>query len=560
MNWFEQLLNKKYECKHKLLGPEGEFNFRVLNRILSWEKDGIYYEAGQRHAELIIGQLKLEESKSVVIPGAREEQTKPFEQEGELMNPQDASAYRMVAARLDYLAMGRPDIQYATQEIAKQMSRPNAHHWLLIKRMGRYLKKVPRLVQTFDWLTEITDITGYSDSDWAGDLLTRKSTSGGACMIASHTIKTWPSTQQIIALSTAEAELYALIKCACQCTGIISLAADFGVTLKATVMIDASAALGIAQRRGLGKLRHIDAQWLWIQERLHQGELKAQKIAGKENPADLMAKRLAAEEMAKHVECLGYEMRTDRSEKSLKINSLKANDRDEWKHDEQCLIRLHAQARSKLFSPFQVAGCPGMSQLTSTRITHGKYVDTGGSFMIKDNWTCRSTRWRDLNRLWIGRIALIPKKDFSEVSKLVHKQQALWRENLVDKDYGHEIRAQVLTRKWREILQQHSDQPRKRINAITAANTRHNKDSFRTLMIDRMNDHDDAVKCASASVVSCSNSSDQEQLATRRPAHECGATSDELLQVPREHHHGEMVGSLDPPLLRSSFLIPFGPN
>lgn len=408
LKWFEQLLNKKYECKHKLLGPEGETNVRVLNRVLSWNKDGIYYEAD--HAELIIEQLKLEESKSVVILGNREDQTKTFEQDSDFMNLEEASTYRMMAARLIYLAMDRPDIQNAIKERAKQMPRPKEHHWVLIKRMGRYLTKVPRLVQKFDWLTKTIDITGYSDFDWAGDLLTRKSTSGGACMIASHTIKTWSSTQQIIALSTAEAELYALIKCACQCIGIISLAADFGVELKATVMTDASAALGISQRRGLGKFRHIDVQWLWIQERLHRGELKAQKIAGKENPADLMTKHLTADEMTKHVEVLGYEMRTDRSEKSLKISTVSNHGKDEWKQDAQCLIRWHNEARTKMFSLFQAAGCPSISQLTSTRITHGTYVDTGEAFMIQDNWTCRGTQWRDLRRPWTGRIVFIPKE------------------------------------------------------------------------------------------------------------------------------------------------------
>lgn len=263
LKWFELLLNQQYECKHKLLGLEGAKIVRVLNRVLTWEKEGIYYEADQRHAELLVEHLKLEEAKAVVTPGTREEQCKVYEQETDFMKPSNASSYRMLAARLNYLAMDRPDIQYATKEIAKQMAKPQEHHWQLMKRMARYLKKVPRLEQCFEWLSKPTDITGFSDSDWAGDLKTRKSTSGGVCMIATHAIKTWSSTQQVIALSSAEAELYALIKCACQCIGLISLANDFGISLGAQVMTDASAALGIVQRRGLGKLRHIDVQWLW---------------------------------------------------------------------------------------------------------------------------------------------------------------------------------------------------------------------------------------------------------------------------------------------------------
>ena len=374
----------------------------------------------------------------MVTFGTREEQVKAFESEGDLMPPQDASSYRMLVARFNYLAMDRPDTQYAIKEIVEQMSQPRDHYWALLKRMGRYLKKVPRLVQKFEWLSKIIDIIGYSDSDWAGDLGTRKSTSGGACMVASHTIKTWSSTQQIIALSSAEAELYALVKCACQCIGIMSLANDFGIILKAMIMTDASAALGIVQRKGFGKLRHIDVQWMWLQDSIGKGNFKANKIAGKENPADLMTKHLSAEDMTKHAEKLGYEMRSDRSDKSLKINAIIEVVKDEWRNDEQCVIRHHKQPRMKLFSPFQVAGCPSMSSLTSTRITHGQYIDNGEQFMIQDNWTCRSTQWRNLKRVWVGRIVFIPKEDTSEPQEHCIVESS-------------ETRSQFLIRKQQEI-------------------------------------------------------------------------------------------------------------
>ena len=88
---------------------------------------------------------------------------------------------------------------------------------------------------------------GFTDSDWAGDKKTRKSTSGGILMIGSHTIKSWSSTQTTIALSSAEAELYALTKCASQALGMTSLASDFGDELKVDISTDASATLAIVQ-------------------------------------------------------------------------------------------------------------------------------------------------------------------------------------------------------------------------------------------------------------------------------------------------------------------------
>ena len=67
-----------------------------------------------------------------------------------------------------------------------------------------------------------------------------------------------------MALSSAEAELYALINGASQTLGAVALGEDFGIHLSAKVRSDASAALGIVARQGLGKLRHISAQYLWI--------------------------------------------------------------------------------------------------------------------------------------------------------------------------------------------------------------------------------------------------------------------------------------------------------
>ena len=72
-----------------------------------------------------------------------------------------------------------------------------------------------------------------------------------------YTLKAWSSTQQTIALSSGEAELHALTKAAAQTTGIVQLAADFGVKLNAVVKTDSSAAMGIVHRSGLGRTRHI---------------------------------------------------------------------------------------------------------------------------------------------------------------------------------------------------------------------------------------------------------------------------------------------------------------
>ena len=117
-----------------------------------------------------------------------------------------------------------------------------------------------------------------ADSDWAGCRSTCRSTSGGVARFGAHTFKTWSSTQATVALSSAEAELYALTKGAAQALGFITLLADLGAEAKATVHTDASAAIGIARRAGFGKLRHLNVHYLWLQRELHGTEMTLHRL------------------------------------------------------------------------------------------------------------------------------------------------------------------------------------------------------------------------------------------------------------------------------------------
>ena len=129
------------------------------------------------------------------------------------------------------------------------------------------------------------------------------------CFRGTHLLKSWSSNQQVIALSSGEAELYAQTKGAAQTLGMISMAADFGNEVEGTVYSDSAAALGIATRTGLGKVRHIRVQYLWLQERVAEGELRVRKVAGEANPADLLTKGLAQELLSRHLRAAGIQIR-----------------------------------------------------------------------------------------------------------------------------------------------------------------------------------------------------------------------------------------------------------
>ena len=123
-------------------------------------------------------------------------------------------------------------------------------------------------------------------------------------MIGSHLIKSWSSTQTVIALSSGEAEYYGMVKAAAQGIGAKAMLLDFGVDIKEPidVMSDASAAIGIAQRRGMGKVRHIETNQLWLQERVATSSIKITKIGTHDNLADQLTKPVTEEKMKQHLE------------------------------------------------------------------------------------------------------------------------------------------------------------------------------------------------------------------------------------------------------------------
>ena len=101
-------------------------------------------------------------------------------------------------------------------------------------------------------------------------------------MVGQHLIRCWSSTQKTIALSSAEAELTALVKTSCEAIGLSQLVLEWGIEVKAEVMVDASAALGVVNRRGSGKLRHVRIGQLWVQEREQRTYLSYKKVNGEE--------------------------------------------------------------------------------------------------------------------------------------------------------------------------------------------------------------------------------------------------------------------------------------
>ena len=284
-----------YDIKDRgMYGFDKPGQVSILNRMIRWSETYIEYEADQKHARVIIEELDMEDAKSVVSPCVKDEEG---EEDGEgldldeLLDAEEGTAFRRLAARANYLAADRADIAYAVKGLCRDMSAPKVSSWRKLKRLARYLVGTKRLVLRYprqNMQEPVIDV--YTDSDWAGCKRTRKSTSGGMCCIGGGLIKSWSKTQSTIAKSSGEAEFYAASQGLVEGLGLRSIAADLGWTLRINLHVDSSAAKAMMSRTGLGKTRHIEVDFLWAQSIIRAGKARIYKIAGEFNPADILTK------------------------------------------------------------------------------------------------------------------------------------------------------------------------------------------------------------------------------------------------------------------------------
>ena len=206
-------------------------------------------------------------------------------------------------ARANYLAVDRGDIAFCVKELARCMSSPSRQDWERLRRLAKYLRHEPRCVLWYAYQGTTNEVTCFTDSDWAG---CKKTPPIHICCGRSHPIKMWSRTQVLVSLSSAEAELYAAIKACSETPGFLSLLKDHQVHANGKVMSDASAALGIIKRQGLGRTRHIHTSYLWIQHVNERG-INFSKVPGSENCADLFTKPLTRESAEHLSELVGME-------------------------------------------------------------------------------------------------------------------------------------------------------------------------------------------------------------------------------------------------------------
>ncbi len=206
--------------------------------------------------------LQLDQGNSVGSPGVKDPKYDHTEEE-EPLNPKGQTRFRAMAARANYLAQDRSDIQYSVKEISRHQAVPSVQGMLKLKRLGRYLTRSGRWITTFNYQKSAGVLTAWVDTDFAGCRKTRRSTSGGVITLGSHVIKTWSATQAVVALSSGEAEYYGIVKGGSQGLGAKSLLADLNHSVRTKIKTDASAAKDVHCRRSLWIVTHCSSCCQW---------------------------------------------------------------------------------------------------------------------------------------------------------------------------------------------------------------------------------------------------------------------------------------------------------
>jgi len=198
------------------------------------------------------------------------------------------------------MALDRADLSFSAKEVSRGMANPTHGDVVRIKRVIRYLVGAKRVINTFNWQDPVASLTVYSDSDWAGCAKTRKSSSGGMILRGRHLIAHWASTQATVALSSAEAELNALVKAISESLGILNMLKEMGKTFKCQVYTDSSAANGIVHRLGAGKVKHLEARQLWIQEIVGSKRIAVKKVPREFNMSDALTHNWSVTDASRH--------------------------------------------------------------------------------------------------------------------------------------------------------------------------------------------------------------------------------------------------------------------
>lgn len=213
----------------------------------------------------------------------------------------DSTRFKQVVGSLMYLTATRPDLMFSVSLISRYMERPTQLHLHVAKRILRYLKGTTELGIAYR-RGQGESLIGFADSDYAGDIDDRKSTSGYTFMLGTGAVSWSSKKQPVVSLSTTEAEFIAAAYCACQGVWLRRVLERIGhvQSKSTTIYCDNSSAIKLSKNPVMhGRSKHIDVRFHFLRDLTKEGVVELVHCNTQEQVSDIMTKPLKLESFLK---------------------------------------------------------------------------------------------------------------------------------------------------------------------------------------------------------------------------------------------------------------------
>ncbi|GJS88816.1 putative ribonuclease H-like domain-containing protein [Tanacetum coccineum] len=277
---FEALMKSRFQ-----MSSMGELTF-FLGLQVKQNKAGIFISQDKYVAE-ILKKFDLVNVKTAITPM----ETKVALTKDEEAVDVDVHLYRSMIGSLMYLTASRPDIMYAVCVCSRFQVTPKTSHLNAVKRIFKYLKGKPHLGLWYPRESPF-DLEAFSDSDYGGSNLDRKSTTGGCQFLGQRLISWQCKKQTIVATSTTEAEYVAAANCCGQVLWVQNQLLDYGFNFMNTkIHIDNESTICIVKNPVYhSKTKHIEIRHHFIRDCYEKKLISVEKIHTDLNVADLLTK------------------------------------------------------------------------------------------------------------------------------------------------------------------------------------------------------------------------------------------------------------------------------
>lgn len=259
------------------------------------QNDGSILLRQSAYTRKILNKFNLEQANALAIPADPHQQLNVNLNDNEKTELTTAP-YREAVGSLLYLSKGtRPDISFSVSMVSRYMEKPTKLHWNAVKRIMKYLKGTIDYGLHFNKKQKTLSLCGYSDADFAGDIETRKSTTG-FIVIWSGCVVSWCSQRQsTVATSTTYSEYIAAFQTVKEIVWLLKLIGEIYPyqNIATTLYIDNQSTLELIKNPVLHKRsKHIDVQYHYIREQYDKKVFQLKYINTKEQPADILTKPL----------------------------------------------------------------------------------------------------------------------------------------------------------------------------------------------------------------------------------------------------------------------------